>query len=76
MFLKGSIDGTPFDNTTELEVERWIGLLKEIQPKSVMIYSLDRDTPAENLLAIGLDRLQEIGRRVEKETNISVQVSG
>jgi wyosine [tRNA(Phe)-imidazoG37] synthetase (radical SAM superfamily) len=76
MFLKGTIDGIPFNNATDAEVERWISLLKEIQPKSVMIYSLDRDTPAENLLAIGLEQLQEIGRRVEKETNIAVQVSG
>ncbi len=76
MFLKGTIDGIPFNNATDAEVERWISLLKEIQPKSVMIYSLDRDTPAENLLAIKLEQLQEIGRRVEKETNIAVQVSG
>jgi wyosine [tRNA(Phe)-imidazoG37] synthetase (radical SAM superfamily) len=76
MFLKGIFDGVPFDNTTELEIDSWILLLKQIQPKSVMIYSIARDTPAENLIGIKLKKLEEIGRRVEKETNISVQVSG
>jgi len=76
MFLKGTFCGVPFDNTTEQEIDSWILLLKQIQPKSVMIYSVARDTPAENLIGIRLKKLEEIGRRVEKETNISVQVSG
>jgi len=76
MFLKGTFYGVPFDNTTEKEIDSWILMLKQIQPKSVMIYSVARDTPAENLIGIKLKKLEEIGRRVEKETNISVQVSG
>jgi len=76
MFLKGSFNGVPFDNTTDPEIENWIRLLKEIRPRSVMIYSIARDTPAENLTGIKLSRLKEIGRQVEKETGIPVQVSG
>jgi wyosine [tRNA(Phe)-imidazoG37] synthetase (radical SAM superfamily) len=76
MFLKGSFDGHLFDNTTELEIESWIRILQEIRPRSVMIYSIARDTPAENLIGIPLSRLREIGKRVEKETSSSVQVSG
>ena len=76
MFLKGTFDGVPFDNTTEREIDSWILLLKQIQPKSIMIYSVARDTPAENLISIKMQELEESGRRVEKETNISVQVSG
>jgi len=76
MFLKGSFNGVPFDNTTDREIESWIELLKEIQPRSVMIYSIARDTPAENLIGIKLSKLKEIGRRVEKETLIPVMVSG
>jgi wyosine [tRNA(Phe)-imidazoG37] synthetase (radical SAM superfamily) len=76
MFLKGTFGGVSFDNTTSYEVEQWIGLLKEIQPKRVMIYSIARDTPAENLIKISLKRLKEIASRVERETNIPVQVSG
>jgi wyosine [tRNA(Phe)-imidazoG37] synthetase (radical SAM superfamily) len=76
MFLKGSFDGHFFDNTTDVEIEKWITLLKEIRPKSVMIYSIARDTPAENLIGIPLARLKEIGHKVEMETSLSVQVSG
>jgi len=76
MFLKGSYNGIAFDNTTRIEVENWIELLKQIKPKMVMIYSVARDTPAENLIGIELSRLEEIGRQVELETSISAQVSG
>lgn len=76
MFLKGSFNGISFNNTTDLEIESWIKLLKEISPRSVMIYSIARDTPAENLTGIKLSKLKEIGKRVERETSIPVQVSG
>ncbi len=76
MFLMGSFNGVQFDNTTDAEVESWITLLKQIKPKAVTIYSIARDTPAENLIGIPLKQLQKIARRVEDETAISVQVSG
>jgi len=76
MFLKGTIDGVAFDNTTEMEINSWIAVLKEIKPKSVMIYSLDRDTPASGLVGINLSELEAIGKKVERETALSVQVSG
>jgi hypothetical protein len=50
-------------------------VLKEIQPRQVMIYSIARDTPAEHLVGIESLQLEEIGKRVEKETSIAVQVS-
>lgn len=75
MFLRGTFNGVEVDNTTFNEIEKWIGLLKEIQPGMVMIYSLARDTPAENLVAIPLSELEEIAARVQFETSIPVQVS-
>ena len=76
MFLKGTLDGVPFDNSTDIEVRNWISVLKEVRPKAVMIYSIARDTPAENLIGIELAQLEAIGKRVELETGIAVQVSG
>jgi wyosine [tRNA(Phe)-imidazoG37] synthetase (radical SAM superfamily) len=76
MFLKGSFNGVLFDNTTETEITSWISLLKEISPKMVMIYSIARDTPADNLIGISLKQLQKIAARVKRETEIPVQVSG
>lgn len=75
MFLKGSYQGTVFDNTTKEEVDKWIKILKEIQPRRVMIYSIARDTPAEHLVGIELLQLEKIGKRVENEISIPVQVS-
>ncbi len=65
MFIKGSIDGKEFDNTTDFEVEEWLKLLQEIQPKQVMIYPIARDTPADNLYKISSEKLNEIGSKVE-----------
>jgi wyosine [tRNA(Phe)-imidazoG37] synthetase (radical SAM superfamily) len=76
MFLKGSFGGVIFDNTADIEIDNWIKLLKEIKPKMVTIYSIARDTPAENLIGISLEKLEEIAARVEAETAIPVQVSG
>ncbi len=76
MFLKGSFEGIKFDNTSKMELENWIALLKEIRPKMVMIYSVARDTPATDLVGVELKQLQRIGRLVVKETSIPVQVSG
>jgi wyosine [tRNA(Phe)-imidazoG37] synthetase (radical SAM superfamily) len=75
MFLKGTFGGTEFDNTTDAEIEKWICLLNEIRPAAVMIYSIARDTPADSLEGIALENLEEIARRVEKETSIPVQVA-
>lgn len=76
MFLKGSFNGVSFDNTTDREIEQWINLVKEIRPRLVMIYSIARDTPAENLTGITLQKLENIAERLERETLIPVQVSG
>jgi len=75
MFLRGTFNGVKVDNTTDYEVEKWIGLLKEIKPGNVMIYSIARDTPAENLYGVPLEELEKIAASVEFETSIPVQVS-
>lgn len=67
MFLRGEIDGHKIDNTTDEEVTAWLKLVKEIQPRQVMIYSLDRDTPCQTLTKVTHEELQAIARRVEAE---------
>ncbi len=66
MFVKGVKDGVDFDNTTEENILPWLGILKRIQPKEVMIYSISRDTPLDSIEAIPLDKLREIASRVEE----------
>ena len=66
LFFSGEFQGKTFDNTTEKEVSEWLNLLKIIRPKEVMIYSLDRPTPAKNLQKADLETLQKIAVLVEK----------
>ena len=43
---RGQFDGQRVDNTTEFEVGAWLAAVERIRPRDVMIYTLDRDTPA------------------------------
>ena len=65
MFLRGTCDGAPIDNTTEREVAAWLGLVAEIRPRQVMTNSLDRDTPCRTLEKVSREELQAIAARVE-----------
>lgn len=67
MFLKGSFNGKYIDNTTDQEVMGWISHLKKIRPKSVMLYSIARATPAHELEKIGRPGLEVIARKARKE---------
>lgn len=65
MFLRGECDGLHIDNTTEAEVEAWLRLIEQIAPRSVMIYSIDRDTPCQTLEKVSREELLQIAARVE-----------
>ena len=64
LFLRGEYKGESFDNTTDEEVEKWIEMIKEINPSDVMIYSLERDTPTDNLEKIEISKLEEIAEKL------------
>lgn len=67
IFLKGSHNEKYIDNTTPKEVNLWINALLEIKPKEVMIYTIDRETPAKELEKIELNKLNEICELVNKQ---------
>lgn len=75
MFLRGTHQGMPIDNTTEEEVSAWVNAVKEINPKQVMVYSLDRDTPEKTLHKVTVKELNHIADRLRAE-GYSVQVAG
>lgn len=76
MFIRGLFRGNAIDNTTDLELAAWIGLLDQIRPQLVMIYTIARDTPASNLQKVSMDELEKIADRVKRETGLLVQVNG
>lgn len=74
MFLKGSFEGQTIDNTTEEEVSAWLRIVKELNPREVMIYTIDRETPAKELEKVSLDVLNKIADEVKKlgiKTNVA-----
>jgi wyosine [tRNA(Phe)-imidazoG37] synthetase (radical SAM superfamily) len=66
MFLRGEYLGQRVDNTTEKEVEAWLGIVEQIRPRQVMIYSLDRDTPCQTLEKVEKEELQKIAARLQE----------
>ena len=75
MFLRGEYLGRKIDNTTSEEVEAWLNALRQINPAQVMIYSLDRDTPVQNLQKVQSDELKAIAARAEA-LSFKVSVAG
>lgn len=65
MFLRGEHDGKPIDNTTDEEIEALIAAYKRIAPQSVMVYSIDRPTPEQNLQKISKEELDQIAERIK-----------
>ena len=76
MFIRGNFEGSEIDNTTETELKAWIEVLHQIRPRLVMIYTIARDTPANDLRKVSTEELETIAERVIKETGLEVQVSG
>ena len=75
MFLRGRHGDIEIDNTTPEEVDALIKAYKEIKPREIMIYSLDRSTPEEKLVKVSAEELKEIAEKIEKETGIPVKVN-
>ncbi|GAB4327937.1 MAG: radical SAM protein [Bacteroidales bacterium] len=65
LFLRGHWNGKPVDNTTSGEVEAWLEALLSINPKYVMIYSIDREAPVRTLVKVPVEELEAIARKVE-----------
>jgi wyosine [tRNA(Phe)-imidazoG37] synthetase (radical SAM superfamily) len=75
LFLHGKFKDEIIDNTTEEELSEWLKLVQEISPSQVMIYTIDRDTPASGLEKVKLEELNRIADRV-RGIGFEVQVSG
>ena len=66
MFMKGQVDGREVNNTGDEFVKPWIEALKEIAPQEVMIYTIDRETPAPRLEKATPEELDRIKALVEQ----------
>ncbi len=65
MFMRGNFNGVSVDNTSEEYVAPWLDAVREIGPSKVMVYTIDRETPAHGLLKATHEQLDSICSRVQ-----------
>lgn len=74
MFMKGTHDGLSVDNTGDDYVLPWLEAVKQIAPRQVMIYTIDRETPDQHLekaTHAELDRIGDLLREAGLEVSVS-----
>lgn len=75
MLLRGTYGGKTFDNTTDEEVNAWLEAMKEINPRQIMLYSLDRETPVQQLEKISPEEMNRIAEKA-RQFGFDVSVAG
>ena len=66
LFFRGTFEGQLIDNTTPDELEGWFNVVDELKPQKVMVYTLDRKTPAKDLQKCPSETLHQIAAALEK----------
>lgn len=74
LFIRGDFRGKKIDTTTEKEIKELLKLYQKIHPIEVMVYTIDRGTPARGLERIPYDELKRIATRIEA-IGIKTQIS-
>ena len=67
MFMHGQYEGKDVSNLSDHYLLPWLQTVKEIAPSQVMIYTIDRETPAEGLKKATPEELDRIVELLEKE---------
>lgn len=56
MFLKSA----DFDSSSPKVLEGWFGIVRELKPRSIMVYTIDRPTPQEGLQKFSEEEMREL----------------
>lgn len=75
MFLKGTMGGKHFDSCCKENVEAWIKLVRELKPRSIMMYTIDRETPAKGLEKVTAEQMESIAKPLIDE-GFEIQIRG
>mgnify|MGYP001806428029 CR=1 FL=1 len=67
MFVRGVINGVPFDNTRDSELEALLGFYEKAQPSVIHIYSIARDTPLDTISVVSRTELDRIAKQIENK---------
>ncbi|MDP2723800.1 MAG: radical SAM protein [Bacteroidales bacterium] len=66
LFLRGENNGERIDNTSPEEISAWLKLIDKIRPAEVMLYSIERETPAAGVEKVTRRELELIARQVQE----------
>lgn len=75
MFLRGVVNGKKIDSTEPMYVKAWVDMVLKMRPREVMMYTIDRETPNQELQKVSVDEMIKISEPL-KEAGILVQVRG
>lgn len=67
LFMKGEHNGRSVDNTGDAYVLPWLEAVKSIRPQLVMVYTIDRTTPASGLEKASTAELDRIATLLRAE---------
>lgn len=73
MLVRGEVDGAWVDNTTEAELALYVNHVKQIKPRLVMLYPIDRQTPYRTLEKVPESEFQALVERL-KANGINAEV--
>ena len=71
MLVKGDV----VDNTTREALNAWYDVVRELRPREVMLYSVDRDTPVAGIEKVGADALRKAAEPLIAE-GFNIQING
>ena len=75
MFLKGTVDGKYIDTTNPEVVSHWVKIALDLKPREIMMYTIDRETPAQELAKVTVAEMEEIAKPLV-EAGLKVQIRG
>lgn len=71
MFLRGN----GFDSSSEEVLEGWMDIVRELKPREVMVYTIDRETPMSGLGKISAAEMKKLVQPLINE-GIKIQIRG
>lgn len=71
MFLRSPF----FDSSSPEVLEGWMNIVRKLKPREVMVYTLDRETPAEGLEKFSADEMRELVKPLIEE-GYTIQIRG
>jgi len=71
MFLRSK----HFDSSLPEVLDGWMNIVRDVRPREIMVYTIDRPTPEENLLKFTVEEMTELVKPLIDE-GFSIQIKG